>query len=125
MVQQSAAALDKVFHALAHPARRAILSNLARGEYSLTDLAQRSGMRRMSFAAASKHVRVLERAGLVKRRIEGRTHICRIAPKPLKGAEEWLSFFEAFWNKRLDALEALFAGEAEAPKPKTKRRKPK
>ena len=66
---------------------------------------------RMSFAAASKHVRVLEEAGLVRRRKEGRRHVCRIEPSPLAAAERWLRFYERFWNKRLDALEALLKSE--------------
>jgi DNA-binding transcriptional ArsR family regulator len=67
----------------------------------------------MSFAAASKHVRVLERAGLVRRRVEGRRHVCRIEPSPLAAAEKWLRYYEHFWSKRLDALEALLKAEDE------------
>jgi DNA-binding transcriptional ArsR family regulator len=65
----------------------------------------------MSFAAASKHVRVLEAAGLVRRRIEGRAHVCRIEAGPLAAAEEWLRFYEGFWTDRLGALDALLRAE--------------
>ena len=68
---------------------------------------------KMSFAAASKHVRVLESAGLVRRRVEGRRHICRIEAAPLAAAEKWLRYYDRFWNKRLDALEALLKAQDE------------
>lgn len=104
MVLQDAA-LDQVFHALADPTRRAMLRNLSGGRRKIGDLAQPFAM---TFAAASKHVRVLEAAGLVRRSIEGRAHICEIRPEPLKAADEWLRFYESFWAGRLDALaEAL------------------
>lgn len=61
----------------------------------------------MSLAAASKHVRTLEAAGLVRRTVQGRTHFCRLDPKPLAAAHEWLKTYERFWAERLDALEAL------------------
>lgn len=60
---------------------------------------------RMSLAAASKHVRTLERAGLIHREVQGRTHLCRIEAGALAGAQEWLRFYERFWSERLDALE--------------------
>ena len=62
----------------------------------------------MSLAAASKHVRTLEQAGLVRRTVQGRRHFCQLDPKPLAGAHEWLGFYTRFWNQRLDALEAMF-----------------
>jgi DNA-binding transcriptional ArsR family regulator len=104
MVVQRSASLDDVFHALSDPTRRAMLRRLTGGERHIGELAAPF---RMSFAAASKHVRVLESAGLVRRRIEGRRHVCRIEPSPLAAAERWLRFYGRFWNKRLDALEAL------------------
>jgi DNA-binding transcriptional ArsR family regulator len=104
MVQQKS--LDRVFHALADPTRRAMLKRLVAGERNIGELARPF---RMSFAAASKHVRVLERAGLVRRRIEGRSHLCRIEAKPLAAANRWLRFYEAYWSERFDALDALFA----------------
>jgi DNA-binding transcriptional ArsR family regulator len=98
--------LDRVFHALADPTRRAMLRRLTAGESSIGDLAAPFSM---SFAAASKHVRVLESAGLLARRIAGRTHLCRIEPQPLATADEWLRFYERYWNERFDALETALA----------------
>jgi len=65
----------------------------------------------MSFAAASKHVKVLESAGLVRRRVQGRSHICRIEPAPLAAAEKWLHDYARFWAERLDALDAMLKAE--------------
>jgi DNA-binding transcriptional ArsR family regulator len=108
MVQVQSAQLDHVFHALSDPTRRAMLRSLAGGERKIGDLATPFSM---SFAAASKHVRVLEAAGLVRRRIEGRAHICRIEPEPLRSADEWLRFYEGFWSRKLDDLEAALRAE--------------
>ena len=102
--------LDNILGALADPTRRAMLRTLAAGERNIGELAAPC---KMSFAAASKHVRVLERAGLVRRRVEGRRHVCRIEPSPLAAAEKWLRYYEHFWSKRLDALEALLKAEDE------------
>jgi DNA-binding transcriptional ArsR family regulator len=106
MVEQQSEHLDSVFHALADPTRRAMLYSLAQGEHTVTELAEPF---RMSLAAASKHVKTLERAGLVRRTVQGRTHVCRLDPGPLAEAHGWLRFYERFWNERLDALESLFA----------------
>ncbi len=105
MVEQTSEHLDSVFHALADPTRREMLRSLAVRERTVSELA---GPFRMSLAAASKHVKTLERAGLVRRTVQGRTHVCRLDPQPLAGAHEWLNFYERFWSERLDALEALF-----------------
>jgi DNA-binding transcriptional ArsR family regulator len=102
MVQEKAHSLDAVFQALADPTRREMLRRLAGGEQSIGQLAAPF---RMSFAGASKHVRALEQAGLVRRTVQGRTHLCRLSPAPLAAADEWLRFYERFWNERLDALE--------------------
>lgn len=96
--------LDTVFHALADPTRRGMLASLALGEKSIGELAEPFDM---SFAGASKHVKVLEDAGLVARRREGRTHLIRIEARPLEEAERWLRQWERFWNARLDRLEAM------------------
>jgi DNA-binding transcriptional ArsR family regulator len=104
MVQYRAPALDRVFHALAHPARRAMLGRLARGERNLSELA---APLRMSFPAASKHVRVLERARLVRRRVVGRTHYCRIEAKPLGQANAWLEEYRKFWESSFERLDDL------------------
>ncbi len=67
----------------------------------------------MSLAAASKHIKVLERAGLVRRSIEGRTHVCRLDAQPMHGGLEWIRHYEQFWNQRLDKLDALLQAEAQ------------
>jgi len=108
MVSQQQANLDGVFRALGDPTRRAMLRRLAAGERNIGELAAPF---RMSFVAASKHVRVLERAGLVRRRIEGRAHVCRLDTAPLKAANEWLRFYERFWRDKLDVLDALLKAE--------------
>ncbi|MCW4462367.1 metalloregulator ArsR/SmtB family transcription factor [Sphingomonas sp. BT-65] len=105
--------LDATFHALADPTRRGMLASLALGEKSIGELAQPYAM---SFAGASKHVQVLERAGLITRRKAGRTQLCRLQAEPLAEANQWLRQWERFWNIRLDALEALIR---EAPKGET------
>jgi DNA-binding transcriptional ArsR family regulator len=118
MVLQNPASLDGVFHALADPTRRAMLRSLAAGQRTIGELAAPFSM---SFTAASKHVRVLERAGLVRRRIEGRTHICRLDPAPLAAADAWLRFYETFWNERFDTLDALLKAEDAAATPPEKK----
>jgi DNA-binding transcriptional ArsR family regulator len=104
MVQDRSPALDRVFHALAHPARRAMLRRLTHGERNLTELA---APLRMSFPAASKHVRVLERARLVRRRVAGRVHLCRIEGKPLARASDWLEGYRQIWESHFERLEEL------------------
>jgi DNA-binding transcriptional ArsR family regulator len=99
----SSGSLDAVFRALGDPTRRAMLKSLAQGEVSVCELAAPF---RMSLAGASKHIKILERAGLVKRTIVGRTHRCRADPGPLSAAENWLETYRSFWNGRLDALAA-------------------
>jgi DNA-binding transcriptional ArsR family regulator len=96
--------MDAVFHALAHDARRHMLRRLGGGELTVGELA---GPLSMSLAAASKHVKVLERAGLVRRRVDGRRHVCRLEPGPLASATAWLRRYERHWTGRPDALEAL------------------
>ena len=103
MVEQHAH-LDAVFHALADPTRRAMLGQLAERELTIGELATPFSM---SFAGASKHVRVLENAGLVTRTIRGRTHLCRLQAARLAEADAWLRRYERFWNEKLDALESL------------------
>jgi DNA-binding transcriptional ArsR family regulator len=96
--------LDVTFHALSDPTRRGMIANLALGEKSISELAEPFAM---SFAGASKHVKVLEEAGLITRRKAGRTHVISIDAKPLEEAERWLRQWEKFWTIRLDRLEAL------------------
>ncbi len=96
--------LDRVFHALAHPARRTIIRRLTAGEQNLSAL---TAPLKMSFPAASKHVRVLERAKLVRRRKSGREHVCRLAAAPLKDIAEWTEQFRKHWEERFQALDEL------------------
>ncbi|HEV7416266.1 ArsR/SmtB family transcription factor [Tianweitania sediminis] len=110
MVEQQHVTLDRVFHALSDRTRRAMLQRLTEGEKTVSDLAAPHAM---SLAGASKHIRVLEGAGLVRRRIEGRVHFCRLEAERLKQADNWLKHYERFWNERLDALETLLREEDE------------
>lgn len=93
-----------VFHALAHPARRAIIRQLSGGERNLSELASPL---KMTFPAATKHVRVLERARLVRRRVVGREHLCRLRAEPLKEATLWTEQFRRNWETRFAALDSL------------------
>jgi DNA-binding transcriptional ArsR family regulator len=102
--------LNATFHALADPTRRAMLAQLARGEQSIAALSQPFDM---SLWGAAKHVKVLEAAGLVQRRREGRSQICRLRPAPLAQAERWLRQWERLWSARLDRLETLIARDKE------------
>jgi DNA-binding transcriptional ArsR family regulator len=96
--------LDVTFHALSDPTRRGMLANLALGEKSVGELGEPFAM---TFAGASKHVKVLERAGLIERRKAGRKQICSLRAEPLAQAEQWLRQWEEFWTVRLDRLEAM------------------
>jgi DNA-binding transcriptional ArsR family regulator len=91
--------LDHVLAAIADPTRRAILCRLARGEARVTDVAEPFDM---SLAAVSKHVRILERAGLVRRTRHGREHTLAFDGRPLRQVMRWASRYERFWNERLD-----------------------
>src|SRR4051794_38259679 len=96
--------LDATFHALADPTRRGMLASLTLGEKSIGELGEPYAM---TFAGASKHVKVLENAGLIERRKAGRKQICALRPKPLAEAEHWISQWKQFWTVRLDNLETL------------------
>jgi DNA-binding transcriptional ArsR family regulator len=102
----AAAALDDTMLALADPTRRAILSRLAAGEARVTDLAAPFAM---SLNAVSKHIRILERATLVRRRRAGREHVLSLNPAPLDEAAAWIEQQRTFWNTSLDALERALA----------------
>ncbi|MBR0649049.1 helix-turn-helix transcriptional regulator [Roseomonas terrae] len=108
MVELSTPRLDAIFHALGDATRRHMLADLAGGERSVGQLAEPFAI---SLAAASKHIRTLEQAGLIRREVRGRTHLCRLDPGPLATAHEWLSFYERFWTGRLDVLERLLREE--------------
>lgn len=110
MVDKNTLDLNAVFHALGDATRRRMLGQLAVGDQTVSQLA---APYEMSLAAASKHVKALEKAGLIRRDVRGRTHICRLEPGPLANAHEWLSFYERFWTGRLDVLERLLLEEDE------------
>jgi DNA-binding transcriptional ArsR family regulator len=95
--------LSTTFAALADPTRRAILARLAMGECSVTELAEPFDM---SMPAVSKHLRVLERAGLIVRGREAQYRPCRIQPKPLKEVAEWIDTYRHIWEQRFDRLES-------------------
>ena len=94
--------LDRVYGAIADPTRRAMLGILAGGEVNVGMLAQRFPI---SFNGVSKHVKVLEQAGLVRRSIRGREHWLELRPAPLRDASRWLDHYRRFWDERLEALE--------------------
>lgn len=109
--------LDTLFHALADPTRRRMLRALAEGERTVSQLAEPFAM---SLAAASKHVKALEGAGLIRREIRWRTHVCRLNPGPLAEAHAWLGFYERFWTDRLSVLDELLRKEGQIPAPAPK-----
>ena len=112
MVNQPEARLDIVFRALGDPTRRAMLARLAKGELTVSKLA---APYRISLAAASKHIQTLERAGLVRRTVRGRIHYCRIDPRPLARADEWLRGYERLWETRIERLVELLRHPDNAP----------
>jgi DNA-binding transcriptional ArsR family regulator len=116
MVEQNAAQLDTIFHALGDTTRRQMLRALADGERTVGQLAEPFAI---SLAAASKHIRALEHAGLIQREVRGRTHHCRLAPERLATAHEWLGTYERFWTNRLDILDRLLREETARLSPTT------
>ena len=107
MVEYSRATeLDQVFSALGDPTRRAILQALAMNSATINEIAEPFPL---SLNAVSKHVKILERAGLVRREIQGRQHHCWVNPRPLREANQWLEHYRQFWEHRLDALEVYVA----------------
>jgi DNA-binding transcriptional ArsR family regulator len=120
VVELEAPQLDSVFHALGDATRRRMLRELADGERTVGQLAEPFAI---SLAAASKHIKALENAGLIRREVRGRTHLCRLDPDPLASAQQWLSFYERFWTDRLNVLERLLRIEDDrrSPIPKKKR----
>lgn len=108
MVELQPARLDAVFHALGDGTRRRMLRSLADGQRTVGELAAPFDM---SLAAASKHIKALEKAGLVRRTIQGRTHLCRLEPRALADAHDWIAFYRRFWTDRFDTLETLLRQE--------------
>ncbi|MCI0707076.1 MAG: metalloregulator ArsR/SmtB family transcription factor [Ignavibacteriae bacterium] len=105
MVKYSAKHLDGIFAALSDPTRRAIVERLSQGEASVTELAEPFDM---SLPAISKHLRILEEAGLLLRRKEGRVHHIQLNSKPMKEALQWIEHYRQFWDDRLDSLVQYF-----------------
>lgn len=122
MVEHDSPRLDTIFHALSDATRRGMLASLALGEKSVGELAEPFAM---SFAGASKHVKVLEEAGLIRREVRGRTHVCSLEPGPLASADQWLRHYERFWTGRLDALEQLLREDDARKAAARKNRTPK
>jgi DNA-binding transcriptional ArsR family regulator len=113
MVESQATTFDRVFHALGDGTRRQMLGALTNGERTVGQLAKPFAM---SLAAASKHIKALEAAGLIRREVRGRTHYCRLDPGPLASAHQWLTTYERFWTGRLDALEDLLRKQDQKPR---------
>lgn len=113
--------LDLTLLALADPTRRAILQRLTRGETRVTELAEPFAI---SLNAVSKHIRMLERARLVRRRRAGREHFLSLDPAPLDEAAAWIDATRAFWNARLDALDAMLEAEDRVASTARKRKGP-
>jgi DNA-binding transcriptional ArsR family regulator len=105
--------LDRIFSALSDPTRRAILRALSRGSATINEIAQPFYV---SLNAISKHVMVLERAGLLRREIKGREHHCTIETCPLREADAWLEYYRQFWEQRMDALETYVKRKFKASK---------
>ena len=120
--------LDGVFQALSDPTRRAMLEALAGQPRTVGELAAPFDI---SLAGASKHIQVLERAGLIHRQVEGRVHTCHLDARPLHAGAEWIGHYQRFWNRKLDDLEALLrtaddsAGAAGKPVARSTHRKRK
>lgn len=116
MVELETLQMNAVFHALGDATRRRMLRELAAGERTVGQLAEPFAI---SLAAASKHIKALEAAGLIRREVRGRTHLCRLEPGPLASAHQWLDYYQQFWNGRLDVLEGLLrtADARESPTP--------
>ncbi len=112
MVNYSPDRLDRVFGALGDRTRRAMLQRLSRRPHSVTELARPFAM---SLPAASKHIRVLERAGLIRRRRDGRVHRCSLDPRRLKEATDWLAQYRKFWESSMDSLAAYLETLEEQP----------
>lgn len=112
MVEKDTDRLDALFHALADGTRRRMLRSLGGQPRSVGELAAPF---RISLAAASKHIKVLERAGLVTRQIRGRTHLCHLQPQALAEGEAWLRHYAQFWTARLDALDAVLQEDTPCP----------
>jgi DNA-binding transcriptional ArsR family regulator len=114
---QHSTALDRVFQALADPARRGMVERLSRGPASVSELAKPLAM---SLSAVVQHLAVLEASGLVRSAKVGRVRTCRIEPKALRTAEDWIAARRAIWERRLDRLGEYLAAQEDPPSPRRK-----
>lgn len=114
MVEYQARRLDAVFGAVSDPTRRAILARLARSDARVTELAAAFPV---SLNSTSKHIKQLERAGLVRREVRGRDHVISLNAAPLAEAEAWIEHYRSFWDDRLAALDALVRKRRRSPTP--------
>jgi DNA-binding transcriptional ArsR family regulator len=110
MVEYLGTNFDRVTAAISDPTRRAIIERLARGSARISDVAEPFPM---SLTGFCKHVRVLERAGLVRRTRRGRENTLELSPEPLRDVARWILSYERFWNARLDRLQEFFAKQKE------------
>ena len=117
MIGADSAILTATFSALADPTRRAILERLSEGEATVGELAEPL---QMSLPAVSKHLKVLERAGLLQRRRDGRSHVMNLEPGPMATATEWLENYRRFWEGSFDRLAEYLEKETENDKTETK-----
>lgn len=111
--------LDLIFQALADPTRRTILKNLSRKERAMSEVAQPFDM---SLVAVSKHVKVLERAGLVERRWDGNFTYLKLNPEAMRSADGWMDYYRQFWEQTLDRLES-YLEEIQKEKPREHKKK--
>lgn len=114
MVEYQSALLDKTFHALANPIRREMLAHLTSKRFTVVEMADQFDL---SLNGVSKHLKVLEQAGLIHRDIRGRTHYCTLETERLREAAEWLDYYRHFWEGRLDALERFVAKNQQGHSP--------
>ena len=115
MVERESPTLDRVFHALSDPSRRAMLRQLSVGPRTVGELADPLPM---SLAAASKHIKVLEQSGLLQKQVQWRTHVCTLNPAPLVAARTWIDEYKSFWDERFDALTSWFENQGKDDKSK-------
>jgi len=113
VVEHSQDELNRIFSAVADPTRRTILASLRNKSATITEIASSFPV---SLNAVSKHVMVLERAGLIRRSVQGREHVCTLEARPLRDATAWLEHYRHFWEVRLDALERYVAPKAKTAK---------
>jgi DNA-binding transcriptional ArsR family regulator len=111
-ITHDSAQLNLIFSALSDSTRRAMLIKLADKEHSIADL---SAPFDISKSAVTKHIKVLEKAGLLRRTIDGRVHHCRLTVDPLHVASDWMAFYQKFWDSKLDALDSYLLKDKDKP----------